>query len=161
MPQLNPVNFAPQLVWLAITFVLLYLVLAHIALPRVERILGLRRSRIGSDLEQAREAQRQSEQLMKRYEADIAAARVQAQATIRASREKLETELNQKRAALDRQIAEKIAETEKNVQGLLDRAAGEMEAMTAGVVNDIVKQFAGVDVSDAEVRAAIRQNLKE
>jgi hypothetical protein len=36
-----------------------------------------------------------------------------------------------------------------------------MEAMTAGAVSDIVKEFAGLEVSDSEVRAALRQGSKE
>ena len=33
--------------------------------------------------------------------------------------------------------------------------------MTAGVVSDIVKELAGVEVSDKEVQAALRQRSKE
>ncbi len=33
--------------------------------------------------------------------------------------------------------------------------------MTAGVVSDIVKELAGVEVSDNEVQAALRQKAKE
>ena len=55
----------------------------------------------------------------------------------------------------------KAAETDKSVQKLIERASGEMEAMTAGAVSDIVKEFAGLEVSDGEVRAALRQGSKE
>jgi F-type H+-transporting ATPase subunit b len=161
MPQLQPTTFAPQLIWLAITFGLLYFALSWLALPRIERVLGARKSRIGGDLEKAREAQRDSEKAMERYEAEIAAAKAKGQAALRAGREKLEAELGKKRAVLDRQIAEKNAETEKRVHGFLERASSDMEEMTAGVVNDIVKEFAGVEVSDGEVRAALRQSSKE
>jgi F-type H+-transporting ATPase subunit b len=161
MPQLQPNDFAPQLVWLAITFALLYFALARLALPRIEQVLGERKSRIGGDLEKAREAQQQSEKAMERYEAEIAAAKAKGQAAVRSAREKLEAELSEKRGALDHQIAAKNAETEERVQGLLERASSNMEAMTAGVVNDIVKEFAGVEVSDDEVRAALRHSLKE
>ena len=82
-------------------------------------------------------------------------------ASIRASREKLDGELGEKRKDLDAQLAQKTAETEKRVQGLLERAFGEMDAMTAGAVSDIVKALAGIEVSDSEVQAALRQRSKE
>ncbi|HZV22035.1 MAG TPA: hypothetical protein VE986_10885 [Hyphomicrobiales bacterium] len=158
MPQLQPENFAPQLFWLAITFSLLYLALSFLALPRVERVLGQRRSRIEGDMDSARRAQRDSQKAMERYEAEIGAAKAEGQAVLRARREALEAELAKRRAELDRQIAEKNAETEKRVHGFLERAAGEMEAMTSGVVSDIVKRFAGIDVSESEVRAALQRS---
>jgi len=156
MPQLQPGDFAPQLIWLAIVFVLFYLALSRLALPRIAQVMAARKAKIEGDLKGAREAQTQADREAERYEAQVAAAKAKGQAAIRAHREKLEAELGGKREDLERQLAAKAAETEKSVQGLLERASGEMEAMTAGVVKDIVKEFAGVEASDSDVRAALR-----
>ena len=161
MPQLQPGDFAPQLIWLAITFALLYLALSRLVLPRIESVIGQRTSRISADLDKARDAQRHSEEEMARYEAEIAQAKAKAQARQREAREKLDGELSVKRAALDKDLGVKAAQSEEKVRGLLERASSQMETMTSGVVNDIVKELAGVEVSDDEVRAALRQGLKE
>lgn len=160
MPQLQPADFAPQLIWLAIIFTLFYFVLSYLALPRIEQALAERRAKIGNDLQGAREAQTLAEQEAVHYEALITSAKGRGQAGIRASRDKLDAELNSKRGDLDRELAARAAETERRVKALLEKAAGEMEAMTAGVVSDIVKTFGGVEVSDGEVHAALKQGLK-
>jgi F-type H+-transporting ATPase subunit b len=161
MPQLQPDDFAPQLIWLAIIFATLFFIMSRQALPQIGKVLDERKSRISGDLESARDAQRQSEIAMERYEAEIAAAKAKGQAAARAGREKLDAELSEKRGALDRQLAARSAETGKRIHGILEQASGEMEAMTSGVVRDIVKKLAGVEASDEEVRAALRQMSKE
>jgi F-type H+-transporting ATPase subunit b len=161
MPQLRIEDFAPQLIWLAIIFTAFYFSLAYRALPRIQEVLAARKAKIDGDLESARAAQRRADQESERYEAGIAAAKAKGQSSIRAIREKLEAELAQKREAFDGELAAKAAETDKSVHKLLEQAAGQMEAMTAGAVSDIVKEFAGLEVSDSEVRAALRQGSKE
>jgi F-type H+-transporting ATPase subunit b len=160
-PALNIDWYVPQLIWLAIIFTLFYLALTYLVLPRIEAVLKERKGKIDGDLQSARDAQRDADKEAERYDSEITAAKAKGHGMIRASREKLDVELNEKRGALDSQLAEKTADTEKRVQGLLERASGEMEAMTAGVVSDIVKELAGIEVNDKEVKSALRQRSKE
>ena len=160
-PALNVDWFVPQLIWLAIVFTLFYLALAYLVIPRIESVLKDRKTKLDGDRQAARDAQQNADKEAERYEAEIGAAKARGHNTIREAREKLDAELNGRRSALDSQLAEKTAETEKRVQAFLERASGEMEAMTAGVVGDIVKELAGIEVSDQEVKAALRSKPKE
>ena len=160
-PALNIDWYVPQLIWFAVIFTLFYLALSYLVIPRIESVLKDRKGKLEGDLQAARDAQHNADKEAKRYEAEMAAAKAKGHGTVRASREKLDAELNEKRVVLDGQLAEKTVETEKRVQGFLERASGQMEAMTAGVVSDIVKELAGIEVSDNEVQAALRQRSKE
>src|ERR1700690_3036216 len=129
MPQLNPHDFAPQLIWLAIIFTLFYLALARSALPRIAQVIANRKATIEGVLNGAREAQQRADREAAHYEAAIAGAKAKAQASIHAARQSLGLELSATRDALDRQLGEKAAGIEKSVQDLLKRASGEMETM--------------------------------
>ena len=68
MPQLDPATFAPQLIWLAISFIVLYLLMKTVGLPKIGRVIDQRRARIGGDLEQAATAKHDAEAVLAAYE---------------------------------------------------------------------------------------------
>ena len=71
MPQFWAEYFTPQLVWLAITFAMLYLLMAKVALPRVADVLESRQDRIANDLDQAQQLQQQAEKVIAQYELSL------------------------------------------------------------------------------------------
>src|SRR5512134_2975918 len=83
MPQLDPTYFPPQLIWLAITFIGLYLVMARVALPRIGEVLETRAERIRSDLDHAGKHKAKADEVMAAYERALAEARAKAQAQAR------------------------------------------------------------------------------
>src|SRR4051812_24923930 len=109
-PPFQKETFASQLLWLAITFVALYLLMARVALPRVGAILDERKSRIDGDLAQAQRFKDDSDAALAAYEKALADARGRAQALANEAREREAAAAAAKRkefeATLDRRIAE-------------------------------------------------------
>ena len=68
LPQLNPADFSPQLIWLALTFVVLYLILARVALPRIGEVLDERRDRVQRDLDAAERFKADTDAALAAYE---------------------------------------------------------------------------------------------
>ncbi|MGH6952803.1 MAG: F0F1 ATP synthase subunit B', partial [Alphaproteobacteria bacterium] len=85
MPQLDSATFPSQLVWLAITFVALYLVMWRVALPRVAEVLEGRRRRIDDNLERAGTLKDEAKAVLAAYEKTLAEARAHAQASLAAA----------------------------------------------------------------------------
>ncbi|HEY1430196.1 MAG TPA: F0F1 ATP synthase subunit B', partial [Stellaceae bacterium] len=109
MPQLDVSTFAPQLVWLAISFVVLYLLMAKIGLPRVNAIIEARRNRLDDDLARAAQFKAEAEAAIAAYQKTMAEARAEAQATIRERTDQFAAEA----AERQRQLAEALAEQTK------------------------------------------------
>src|SRR2546430_6079597 len=79
-PPFQRETFASQLMWFAVFFVLLYLLVSRIAAPRIGGILQARRTAIENDLAEAERLREQSEAALAAYEKALAEARARAQA---------------------------------------------------------------------------------
>jgi len=79
MPQLD-LAFWPNLIfWLVVTMVVLYFLLARIALPRIAGIMRDRHQTVANDLEAAAELKRKAEEAEAAYDKALAEARSEAQ----------------------------------------------------------------------------------
>src|SRR6185437_16775802 len=67
-PPFQREHFPSQVVWLVLTFVLLYVLMARVALPRIGSILAERSKRIADDLKTAQGFKEQSEAAGAAYE---------------------------------------------------------------------------------------------
>ena len=98
-PPFQKETFASQLVWLAITFVALYLLISRIAVPRIGGIVEERAKRIEGDFAEAQRMKEESETALAVYEKSLADARNRAQAIGAEIRDKLHAEAEESRKA--------------------------------------------------------------
>lgn len=159
MPQLEFSTYASQLVWLTITFLVLYIYLARSALPKVTDILEERASRISNDLEQAGTLRKEAEKLEQSYEKLLAEARAEASRSMSEAREALNRELEARRAKHDEKLNARLAEAEKAIARAKAAAMDEVADIAAGACRDIVAKVAGIEVEEKSARTAVKQRL--
>jgi len=161
MPQLNPLDWAPQLIWLLITFGILYLLMVYVALPRIGSVIEARADRIAKDLAQAETFRRETEEAIAAYEQALAEAKQKAHAIVEAGRVQLKEETAAERAKLDRQLGKKGAEAEARIAEAKNSAMREVNAVAADVAADIVRQLIGVAPAKAEIDQAVSAARKD
>ncbi len=115
MPQLNPLDWGPQLLWLLITFGILYLLMVYVALPRIGSVIEARAARIAGDLARADKLRRETEEAIAAYEQALAEARQKAHAIVEEGRAKLKAETAEERARLESELAARSAEAEARI----------------------------------------------
>lgn len=161
MPQFNPLDWAPQLIWLAITFGVLYLLMAKVALPKIGGVLETRRNRIESDLRTADELRRATDEAIAAYEQALAEAKQKAHAIVQEARDKLNEELSADRDKLESELAEKAKAAEGRIAEAKSSALKEVDGIATEVAADLVDKLIGVTPSKSETGkavAAARQN---
>jgi len=161
MPQLNPLDWGPQLVWLLLTFGILYLLMVYVALPRIGSVIEARAARIAADLATAEKLRRQTEEAIAAYEQALAEAKQKAHAIVEEGRLKLKAETTAERARLDKDLAKKSAEAEARIDKAKASAMKDVSAVAADVATDIVRRLIGVAPAKAEVDKAVGAARKE
>ena len=161
MPQLNPLDWGPQIIWLAITFGILYLLMVKVALPRIGGVIDARAAHIAKDLAAADKLRRETEEAIAAYEQALAEAKQKAHAIIDAGRTKLKEEVAAERAKLDRELGKKGAEAEARINQAKTSAMKDVSAVAADVAADIVRQLIGANPPKAEIEKAVAAARKD
>lgn len=154
-PPFDPNTFAPQLVWLLITFGALYYVMSRIALPSVGSLLEERRERIQRDIAEAERMKAETDAALKAYEQALADARGKAQGIAKETRDTLAAEVERQRQRVDQEIAAKVADTEKRIGETKTRALASVNQIAVDTAGSIVSRLIGKDVPASEIQAAL------
>jgi F-type H+-transporting ATPase subunit b len=161
MPQLNPLDWAPQIIWLVITFGILYVLMKRVALPRIGSVIEARHARIAGDIEAADKLRRETQAAIAAYEQALAEAKGRAHAIAQEANNKLKDEVAAERAALERDLAARSAEAEKRIQQAKTSALKDVNAVASETAVEIVRRLIGVAPSQPEVSAAVAAVRKE
>ena len=161
MPQLNPLDWAPQLIWLVITFGILYLLMKRVALPKIGSVIEMRQGRIAGDLEAADKLRRETQEAIAAYEQALAEAKARAHGIAQEARNKLKDEVAAERAALERDLAAKSAEAEARILEAKVSALKDVNAVASETAAEIVRRLIGIAPAKPEVDLAVAAARKE
>ena len=159
-PPFDSHTFASQLVWLVITFVLLYALMAKVALPRVGGIIAERQKRIDDDLAQANAFKTNSDTALAAYEKALAEARARAQAIAGEMRDKQAAEAQAARKKLEAELSAKMAEAEEIIAASKQAAMTNVRSIAADAAKAIVERLIGTAPADSAGAAAVKDALK-
>lgn len=155
LPQLDPAVFAPQLIWLAISFVLLYVIMSQVALPRIGGVIEERRNRIQRDLDEAERLKGETEKALAAYEEALAEARGRAQKIASETRDVLGKEVDAKRSDVERQITAKLADAERRISDMKTSALTQVNEIATTTAQEVVDKLIGKKVAADEVRRVL------
>jgi F-type H+-transporting ATPase subunit b len=161
MPQLDLATFPPQLIWLAISFILLYVLMAKVGLPRVGEALLARRTRINGDLEKAAQMKNEAEAVIAAYEKALSEARMQAQITLRETMEQLNAQSAERQRKVVEELGKETAAAEKRIAQAKTEALGSVREVAVEVTRAAAQKLTGRDIDAARAGAAVDDVMRE
>lgn len=160
LPQLNVQDFTPQLFWLVVTFVLLYWLMAKVALPRIGDVIEERRDRIQRDLAAAERLKSDTDKALETYEKALADARGSASAIARQTRDSLNAEVDKERKAIEDQLAAKLASAEESIAATKTKALASVKDIAGDTAASIVAALTNVNVTKDDIVRAVSSSEK-
>ncbi|HET9904652.1 MAG TPA: F0F1 ATP synthase subunit B' [Xanthobacteraceae bacterium] len=155
MPQLNPEYFTPQLVWLAITFVILYFAMARMALPRISSVLEDRKQRIQGDLEKAERLKAEADEVLAGYNKALADARAQAQAELQKTVAAISAEAARREQAFAATLERRSAEAEERIAATKAAAMADLRTIATDVAGAVIAKLSDQKLPPAQIEAAV------
>jgi F-type H+-transporting ATPase subunit b len=161
MPQLDPATFPSQIFWLAVIFVVLYLLMARLALPRLGAMIAQRKARIEADLERAQQMKAEADAVMTAYQRTLAEARAQAQATVAEAVERFNAAAAEHQRKAGEKLAAETAAAEGRIAEAKAQALANLRTVAIDVARATARKLTGVDIDDARAAAAVDRVMKE
>jgi F-type H+-transporting ATPase subunit b len=161
MPQLDASTFPQQLFWLAVTFILLYLVMWKVVMPRIAAVLQNRQERIDDDLERAQKLRDDAAAVLETYEKTIADGRLQAQTILRDAAAAAAAEADRRQAALREKLARQTAEAEARIRAASDEAMSNIRSVAVEAAQAAVSRLGGSSVSRDDAERAVADAMAE
>jgi F-type H+-transporting ATPase subunit b len=159
MPQLDVETFPSQLFWLAVTFIVLYVLMSRIGLPRLSAAIEVRRQRREEDLARAAQLKSEAEAANAAFQRTMAEARAQAQAVLKETSDRLAAEAAERQRVLAAALAEQVDEAERRIAATKQQALAEVRGIAVDVGRSIVEKLTGDAPSEAGVAAAVDRVL--
>ncbi len=154
-PPFESQHFPSQLFWLAVMFLLLYLLMSRVALPRIASIFAERSKRIRDDLAAAQRFREQSEAANAAYQKSLADARSRAQGIANETRERQAAAAAATNKQLEAQLHDKLAAAEASIAATRAAAMGNVGSIAAETASAIVERLIGTVPAERDVAAAL------
>lgn len=159
-PPFDSSTFASQILWFALTFAVLYVVMSRVALPQIGSIIDKRKARIDGDLKEAERLKGETDKAIAAYETALAEARKNAHAIAEETRTSIRADIDAKRKAVEEGLSKKVAEAEGRIGKNKLEALGRVSEIAADTTAALVSQLTG-EANPADVQAAVAQAVKE
>ena len=155
LPQLDMSTWPSQLFWLAVTFGVLYWLMAGRFLPAIGGAIEERRDRIADDLDTASEFRGQAEAAEAAYNQALADAKAKAQGIAADTRAEVDAEIAEMQAETDAKLQAHVEAAEARINDMKEEAAAKVGEAASDATRAIVERLIDEAPTDDAVARAM------
>ena len=160
LPQLDFATWPTQVFWLVVTFTIAYLLMWRVVTPAIGSVLEERHGRVNDDMQRAKRATEEAEQMRVAFEARLAEARTDAAEQTRGTLAEAQAENDKKNAATAKRLAAKVEKAEAAINEARSAALKEIDAVAVDGAIDAASALADIKITKAEADKAVKAAAK-
>lgn len=157
-PPFDASTFPSQLLWLVVTFGLLYYLMSKLIVPRIGGIIEDRRDRIANDLAEAERLKAETDEAIAAYEQALAEAKAKAHGIAQETRDAINADIETKKTEIDAKLAKDMQAAEARIAEVRGAAMADVGAIAGDAAEAIVAKLVG-GADRGAIDQAVKQSL--
>ncbi len=161
MPQIAQLaeTYSSQIFWLLVFFGIVFVFIGRGMVPKVMDTVAQRDQQIAADLAAATAARAKADDEEEAWRVRENANRAAAQAIVAKAKADAGQKNEKKLGAAQKRLDTKLAKAEQDISDARNAALAEVEGVAAEAAQDIVQRLAGVKVTAAVAKSAVKKAM--
>jgi F-type H+-transporting ATPase subunit b len=155
MPQLDVHWWPSQVFWLAICFLISYVLSSRLLLPAIGGTLETRRQKITGDVSMAGQLKAEAEAAHAAYEAGLASARAESTAIVNSIHDRLKARAEHEGKAFRASLEQQSAALEQRLAKAKAEAMNDMTSIAADIASEAARKIVGVSFDKQQAQTVI------
>lgn len=161
MPQLEISTFPSQIFWLVVSFLILYIIMAKVIVPRISSVIKNRENEIKNNIHISEQLYRDTEIINDEIERIKNDTETEAREIINNLRININKKINENNQILKNKLEKKLEKDEKNIFKKKEKVLKEINKIAFNLSQEIIKKISNnKNVKKNKLKQIIKNNLK-
>ena len=161
MPQLEITTYPSQIFWLVVSFLILYLIMSRIIIPRISSVIKSRESEIKNNIHIAEQMYKDTEIINNEYEETKKNIENEARGIINHLKETTSKKINNSTELLKKRLEQKLEKNEQEIINNKKKVLKEINKISLNLSEEILKKLSNKKRKKETLKDLIKKNLEE
>ena len=166
MPQLEITTYPSQIFWLVVSFLILYLIMSKIIIPKISSVIKNRESEIKNNIHISEQMYKDTEIINNEYEEIKKKIEEEARGIINFLKEKTNKKITKNNELLKKRLEQKLEKNEQEIINKKKKALKEINKISLNLSEEILKKLSNENreikkIKKNTLKHLIKKNLKK
>ena len=160
MPQLDIATFPSQIFWLIVSFVILYICISKLIMPKISKVLLEREKKIKENIKESEVLHAETENINKKCENLRKETDEESKKIISDIKNKTNKKVLENTILLKKELGKRLEIAEKEILKKRNKVLKNLNSISSLFSKEILKKISNKEINTKELNLIIKKNLK-